>query len=140
MLENVYGRVLSFAITPLIGMLPAWLMGFIVYTDGFLWIDGAGLTTMAMTGIIGSMAIFAKWGIKPTDIVGDPKIFGSLMRVIFYGVSTFVAMLPADWAGLVQVNVETWSVTLNVMGLATALLTAMGMNLAVLSAFGVKKK
>ncbi len=139
-MQNVYMRLISYAVTPILGLLPAWLLGFITITDAWLLrIDYAGLAVSGGTGLILSLAIFAKWGIKPVDVFSQPQLMGSLMRVVTYGLTTFIGLLPANIAATVYIDTLNSVLTVDLPSLAYAVASAIGLNLGVFAMFGVKQ-
>ena len=65
-LQPVILRIIAYALSSLIAMIPAAYAGLAVYNPatGDLTIHMSGLVTAALAGVGASGAIFAKWGVK----------------------------------------------------------------------------
>lgn len=62
----VYIRLIAYVLSLLAGMIPAAWAGFVSYSEaaGTVTISLEGIATAIVTGLLGSLAIFKKWGVK----------------------------------------------------------------------------
>lgn len=106
-LQNVWVRIMAMTLTPVLGMLPAAILGYLTWTNppGDLWIDTGGLVTMGLSGATLSLIIFSIWGVKPPEWALDQNLWkvisGQGLRLLSYSQALIAAALPVSLSGLV---------------------------------------
>lgn len=65
-MNNVYVRIVFYALSFLIGMIPASMAGLVSYdaASQMLHVSVGGLATAIAGGLASSGAVFSRWGIK----------------------------------------------------------------------------
>ncbi len=65
-MNSVYLRLALYAVSTLLGMIPAALAGFVTYNSDtdILTISVGGLITALVVGLGATGGIFARWGVK----------------------------------------------------------------------------
>lgn len=107
-MNNIWVRIMAMMMTPVLGLLPAWLLGYTVWTNppGDLWVDTGGIVTMGLSGAGLTALIWAIWGVKPPEWALDANLWkvisGQALRLLSYSQSALVAALPVSLVGLVE--------------------------------------
>lgn len=136
-MTNVYMRLVAYAASLLIGLVPAWLAGFVKIDAAYLLhVQMTGLAIALGSAFILSASIFAKWGIKPT-ILNEGSVAGTYMRLVTYSVSFIVGLLPAGIAKTVLWDAPDMILTIDLPSLGIALAVALGVNLSVFQKWGL---
>lgn len=62
----VYIRIVAYVLSTLAGMIPAAWAGFVAYdaVAGTVTVSIEGLAVALVTAIVGSLAIFKRWGVR----------------------------------------------------------------------------
>lgn len=141
-MNNIYTRVMVYPFMWLIGLLPAWALGWIAITQAqHLELDFRAIGMGIVLALVGSFSIFAKWGIKPQDVFNAIPA-ASYGRIFLYSTSFIIGLLPGNIAGAVTVDAARFVVDIDLPGLGKTLgamlVTGLGINIGVLKMFGIK--
>lgn len=140
LMKNVYFRVLAMTLTPIMAMLPAMLVGLVTLnmTTLYLQMNYGGIALALVIALVANINIFAKWGIK-TSILGDLNLTGSYLRLVTYGVTFLVGLLPAGVAASVHNDAMNHILGIDLPAFGIAVMTSLGVNFSIFGLFGVKR-
>ena len=138
--ENVYFRVLAMTLTPILALIPSALVGLIKLDPETLYLqmNYGGIALALFLALIANVSIFAKWGIK-ASILGDLNLTGSYLRIVTYGVTFVVGLLPAGVAATVHNDTINHILGVDLPGFFLAVATSAGINFGIFAKFGVKR-
>lgn len=137
---NPYARLAMYASMFVAGLIPAWASGWLsVGQTGVIAINLTGLALAFLIAIVGSFAVFAKWGIRPMAFSPTAPLFGQYLRVITYSLTWLIGLIPANFTGIVTLNLDTNMLYIDPHSFAVALGGAFLGNFAIFQAFGVKR-
>ena len=136
LIQPVILRFLTYVLSSLALMLPAWAAGLVVIDQahGVVSLSLATACSLVAAAIVANLGIAARWGVK----VDPAAVSGLLMRLAGYGAAPALAALPSSWAGLVTYSAGTGMISLSYAGLASVAAVAVGGSAGIFAKWGAK--
>lgn len=136
LIQPVILRFLTYVLSPLALMLPAWAAGLVVVDQahGLVSLSLTTACSLIAAAIVANLGIASRWGVKV-----DEKAVGALLaRLAGYGAAPAIAALPSSWAGLVTYSAASGMISLSYAGLASVAAVAIGGSAGVFAKWGAK--
>jgi hypothetical protein len=136
LIQPVILRFLTYVLSSLALMLPAWAAGLVVIdpAQGLVSLSLATACSLIAGAIVANLTVAARWGVK----VDPAQVSGLLLRLATYGAAPAIAALPSSWAGVVAFNPTTSMLSLSYGALAGIGAAAIGGSAAVFAKWGAK--